>query len=347
MTEAASDEFLQAALALHAKVGVFDAHCDTLGQIVDAGLDFVGGADPSLAEAPLGSPDRLKYGQIDLPRMRAAGVRTQVLACWNEPEHSGHAAFARCLAKMGAFHATARRHGLKLLTTPEDLMAPGEGFILSLEDAEPIMASRWHLEAMHALGLRMVGLTWNGRNALADGVGVGANHGGLTDQGALFVGLMQDMGIAIDLAHVAERSFWDAIKLAERPVMVSHANAKALCEHRRNLTDAQLEAVAASGGVVGLTFVPYFLRAGLAEGERATIEHAVAHIEYMWDLIGPEHVGLGADYDGISVPPEGLEDVAGLPRLTAALLGRGHDEAKLTWFLGRAWREALAKAWRP
>lgn len=342
---ATSSDALEAALALHAKVGVFDAHCDTLGQIVDEGLDFVAGANPEWAKAELGSPERLKYGQIDRPRLRAAGVRTQVLACWNEPEHSGHAAFARCLAKMGAFHATARRHGLRLLRSPEDLFVEEEGYVLSLEDAEPIMASRWHLEAMHALGLRMVGLTWNGRNALADGVGVGANHGGLTDQGALFVGLMQDMGIAVDLAHVAERSFWDAVKLAEKPVVVSHANAKAICEHRRNLTDAQLEAIAASGGVVGLTFVPYFLRAGLAEGERATIAHAVAHVEYMWDLIGHEHVGLGADYDGIQIPPEGLEEVSGLPHLTAALLERGHSEERLIWFLGRAWREALAKAW--
>lgn len=345
MTEAASNEFLQAAQALHQKVGVFDAHCDTLGQIVDAGLDFLEGADPSLADAPLGSPDRLKYGQIDRPRLKAAGVRTQVLACWNEPEHHGHASFARCMAKVGAFHATARKGGLKLLTTPEDLKDPGEGYIISLEDAEPIMASRWHLEALYASGLRMVGLTWNGRNALADGVGVGANHGGLTDLGGMFVGLMQDMGIAVDLAHVAERSFWDTLHQATKPVMVSHANAKAICEHRRNLTDKQLEAVAVGGGVVGITFVPYFLRAGMAEGERATIADAVAHIEYMWDLIGPEHVGLGADYDGISVPPEGLEDVTGLPRLTAALLERGHSEEKLTWFLGRAWREALAKAW--
>ncbi|MEB3330275.1 MAG: dipeptidase [Candidatus Sericytochromatia bacterium] len=312
---------------LHARHPVVDAHCDTITLVLDDGLEFVEGDARS---------------QVDLPRLRAGGVRLQVLACWNEPGHIGQAAFARCMGKIGAFHRLARRHGLRHVTRPEDLDAPGLGFILSMEDAAPCMGSEVHLEALYAAGIRMIGLTWNGRNELADGVGVGPRPGGLTEVGRLLVARMEALGIVVDLAHVSEPSFWEALEVLQGPAGVSHANAAAIHPHRRNLGDDQVRAVAERGGVIGVTFVPSFL----TDGPDAAVRDVVRHVNHLVATGGPGVVGLGSDFDGITSPPVGLADVGALPGLTAALLAEGHPEEDVIGFLGANWLRLFRAVWR-
>ncbi|MEB3222019.1 MAG: dipeptidase [Candidatus Sericytochromatia bacterium] len=314
------------ACELHAQHPVVDAHCDTITLVLDDGLDFVGG-DPR--------------SQVDLPRLRAGGVSLQVLACWNEAAHSGHAAFARCMAKIGAFHRLARQHGLRHVKGVADLDGPGVGFVLSMEDAAPCMGSGPHLEALYAAGVRMIGLTWNGRNELADGVGVGLRPGGLTDVGRELVTQMAELGIVVDLAHVSKPSFWDVFEVVSGPVAVSHANAAAVQAHRRNLDDDQIRAVAERSGVIGVTFVPSFL----ADGGTASVRDVVRHVNHLVATGGAGVVGLGSDFDGITVPPDGLNDVGDLPGLTAALLAEGHSEADVVGFLGGNWLRVFRAVW--
>ena len=314
------------AQALHQRARVVDAHCDTISLVVDEGHDLVGGD---------------ARHQVDVPRLRASNVGVQVLACWNEPEHSGHAAFARCMAKVGAFHQLVRTAGLRPVTCKADLDDPSLGFVLSLEDAAPCMGSIRHLEALYATGIRMIGLTWNGRNEIADGVGVGQRPGGLTDLGRDLVRHMVELGIVVDLAHVSEPCFWDAVELVDKPLAVSHANAKVICEHRRNLTDDQIRAIAKSGGVIGITFVPAFLG-----GEAPDVETVVRHIDYVADVGGIDVVGLGSDFDGIAKTPLGLEDIGQLPALTAALLKRGFSEPDVLKILGGNWLRVFRACWR-
>jgi membrane dipeptidase len=321
-----TSSYHERALALHRRVRVVDAHCDTISLVLDEGHDLVGGD---------------ARHQVDVPRLRAAGVGIQVLACWNEPEHSGHAAYARCMAKIGTFHQLVRRAGLRPVTRKADLDVPELGFILSLEDAAPAMGSLRHLETLHVAGVRMIGLTWNGRNELADGVGVGPRPGGLTDLGRAFVEEMEVLGIVVDLAHVSEPCFWDVIELATKPVAVSHANAKALCDHRRNLTDDQIRAVAKTGGVIGVTYVPSFLG-----GDEPDVDTVVRHVEHMISVAGPSVVGLGSDFDGIAKTPVGLEHAGCLPALTAALLARGHAEADVEAMVGGNWLRVFRACWR-
>jgi membrane dipeptidase len=304
-----------------------DAHCDTITLVLDDGLEFVGGDDRS---------------QVDLPRLVTGGVRLQVLACWNEAGHTGHAAFARCMGKIGAFHRLARQHGLRHVTRPHDLDAPGLGFILSMEDAAPCMGSEPHLEALYAAGVRMIGLTWNGRNELADGVGVGPRPGGLTEVGRVLVARMEELGIVVDLAHVSVPSFWDALEVVRGPVGVSHANAAVVHPHRRNLEDDQVQAVAQRGGVIGVTFVPSFL----TDGPVASVRDVVRHVNHLVATGGPGVVGLGSDFDGITTPPEGLAHVGQLPGLTAALLAEGHSESDVVGFLGGNWLRLFRQVWR-
>ena len=321
-----TSSYHERALALHRRVPVVDAHCDTISFVLDDRTDMVGG------DARM---------QVDVPRLLAGGVGIQVLACWNEAEYSGHASFARCMAKVGAFHRLARLHGLRHITRPAQLDEPGLGFVLSMEDAAPVMGSDVHLEALYAAGIRMIGLTWNGRNELADGVGVGAKPGGLTDVGKHIVAQMGELGIVVDLAHVSEPSFWDVVEQHDKPLAVSHANAKAVWEHRRNLTDDQIRAIHKSGGVIGVTYVPAFLAA-----EDVTVDSVVRHIDHMCEVAGPEVVGLGSDFDGISTTPKGLEHAGCAPALTAALLQRGYTEADVEKIVSGNWLRVFKANWR-
>jgi len=160
---------------------------------------------------------------------------------------------------------------------------------LGLEGGEPI-ESLDVLETFHELGLRVLTLTWSLRNQIGDGVFERTN-GGLTNFGVEVVGKAEELGIVLDLSHINEAGFWDALDVTSFPVMASHSNARALCNHIRNLTDEQLKAIAERDGVVGAVAIPSFV-----DKEKPTLDKYVEHIAYMVDLIGYGHVGLGFDF---------------------------------------------------
>lgn len=325
MTTVDISSYHEKALELHRRVPVIDGHADTLTLVVDEGHPFVDGGGSH---------------HIDVPRLRQAHMGIQTLTCWNEPEHIGLPAFSRAMEKIGAFYQAQRKGNLRHVTKKADLDVPELGFMLSLEDAAPCMGSIRHLEALYAVGVRMIGLTWNGRNEIADGVGVGAKPGGLTDIGRDMVEHMQTLGIVVDLSHIAEIGFWDVLDVSTKPVACSHSNAKAVHMHRRNLTDEQIKAIAQQGGVIGVCFAPSFLAP-----ENPGIEDVIRHIDYMCELAGPDVVGLGSDYDGIGAVPTGLEDVSKVPMLTAELLKRGYSEADLVKILGGNWKRVFQANW--
>jgi len=189
---------------------------------------------------------------------------------------------------------------------------------LGLEGGEPIGESLDLLEVFHRLGLRVLTLTWSLRNAIGDGV-FERTRGGLTNFGVEVVGKAEELGIVVDLSHINEAGFWDALDVTSFPVIASHSNARSLCDHPRNLTDEQLKAVAERDGVVGAVAIPSFV-----DKEKPTLEKYVEHITYMADLIGPRHVGLGFDFvyylkgwSGKSV--EGFEDESKVPSLLEKL----------------------------
>lgn len=163
-------------------------------------------------------------------------------------------------------------------------------FVLGIEGCAPLRGELAALHAFHRLGVRVVGLTWNGRNEAADGVGV-ASPGGLTDFGRALVAEIDRLGMLVDVSHLAARGLAEVIELATNPVFASHSNARALCDHRRNLTDEQLRLVASSGGFIGVNFHPTFL----AEGD-ATVGHVAEQIEHIASVAGIEHVGIGPDF---------------------------------------------------
>jgi len=237
-----------------------------------------------------------------------------------------------------------------VVRTRQDLerLADNEvGFILVLEGGRPLEGNIAVLRQFFRLGVRCLLLTWNGRNELGDGVGEGADAGGLSSFGKDVVREMRRLGMILDLSHLAERGFWQAIDVYNGPVMATHSNAKALHDHRRNITDEQIRAVAETGGVVGVAFMPAFLGPGTP-----SVETVVDHLEHMCGLVGAEHVAIGPDfsygpvaeehrrhrrYEGVQVDlrvPYPIPDAASLPLLEDAMRRRGFPEDDLRMILG-------------
>jgi len=221
--------------------------------------------------------------------------------------------------------------------------------VLHLEGAEAIDSELEALDTWYAAGLRSLGPVWSRPNAFAHGVPLrfpsSPDTGpGLTAAGRELVERCAELGILVDLSHLNEAGFWDVARLDVGPLVASHSGAHTLAASSRNLTDAQLDAIGASGGLVGIVFACALLRADFAEDPDTPLQLIVDHARYVAERIGVEHVALGSDFDGATVPAE-LGDASGLPRLVAALDAAGFaaDEvAAITW---ENWRRVLATWW--
>jgi membrane dipeptidase len=232
-----------------------------------------------------------------------------------------------------------------------DDFRPGEvTAIVHLEGAEPIAPDLSNLEEWHARGLRSIGPVWSRPNDFAYGVPfefpASPDTGpGLTDAGRGLVAACNRLGILVDLSHLNERGFWDVAELSDAPLVATHSNAHALCPSTRNLTDAQLDAVRDSGGVVGVNFAVSFLRAdGARLPDETGLDEIVRHVRYLVERMGVDHVAFGSDFDG-AVAPTALGGIAGLPRLVDALRSDGFDEAAVAKITHENWLRVLDATW--
>jgi membrane dipeptidase len=310
---------------------VVDTHADSLGAVL-AGRRHLS--------------ERGEDGQLDFVRMREGGVTLQFFSCWVEPEYKPERALARQLEYFDAFWQELARDPAVIQVTDgaslDHLLAqPGQiGAILSIEGAEAVGESPSLVRLMHRLGVRLMSLTWNQRNQLADGAGEEPGGGGLSRAGRRIVQEMNHVGIIVDVSHIAEAGFWDVLEVSSTPPIASHSNCKAVHDHRRNLSDAQIRAVAERGGVQGLTFVRNFLGGG--EDLPQVVRHALHHL----DVVGDDrHLGLGSDFDGVEVPVTGLEDAARLPRLADALSEAGLSDDSVRRVLGGNYIRFLQNFW--
>nr|MDQ2629820.1 membrane dipeptidase [Actinomycetota bacterium] len=199
-------------------------------------------------------------------------------------------------------------------------------------------------------GLRSVGPVWSRANAFATGVQFAFPSSpdigpGLTDRGEALVAACAELGVLVDLSHMNEAGFWEVARMEPGPLVASHSGAHALCAASRNLTDAQLDAIAASGGLVGIVFATAFLRADFADDDATPIVLIAEHARYVADRIGVEHVALGSDFDGATIPAE-IGDAAGMPRLLEELREVGFGEEELTAICWHNWRRVLASWWQ-
>jgi membrane dipeptidase len=223
--------------------------------------------------------------------------------------------------------------------------------IVHLEGAEPIAPDLSNLEHWYARGLRSIGLVWSRPNAFAEGVPFafpsGADTGpGLTDAGRALVRACNELGIIVDLSHLNEEGFWDVARLSTAPLVATHSNAHALCAASRNLDDAQLDAIAASEGIVGVNFAVNFLREdGYLLPEETGVDEVVRHIDYMVERMGIDHVAFGSDFDGAEVPHD-LDGIGGFPVLVQKLRDAGYDDAAVAQITHENWLRVFRATWR-
>lgn len=279
---------------------IIDFHCDTLSEVLHH--------DGNLMERP--------QGHLDIKRLQTSGVGVQVFALFSNPK-SVQGNLTDALTMIELFWQAADAGYIAPILWREDLSSQRQvlGGMLSMEGGEPLGTDLRMLQFFFRLGVRAIGLTWNGRNALADGVGEKDTGGGLTTAGRQMVAEMNRLGMLVDVSHLSETGFWQIVALCQGPFIASHSNCYALCPHPRNLTDAQLKAIAAAGGVVGINFLPRFLH----ESGRASSDDIVRHAEHMLKVMGRGHIGLGSDFDGISTTPVDVSDVSALPHLDEVL----------------------------
>ncbi len=180
--------------------------------------------------------------------------------------------------------------------------------LLHLEDGAILDENFDRFDFLYEEGLRSIGLTWNYRNFLADGVGVGYDDQGITKSGIRFLRKLRDKKIVLDLAHLGEKGYYQIFDLFDRPVVISHANAYSLCQNRRNIKDEQLKILADNKGIIGITSVSDFVKNDPA-GKKADINDWVEHFVYIAYLIGPEYLAIGSDFDGAeNIVMNGVED---------------------------------------
>jgi membrane dipeptidase len=224
------------------------------------------------------------------------------------------------------------------------------GVILHMEGAEAIDRELDALELWYAVGLRSLGPVWSRANAFGHGVpfrfpSTPDTGPGLTEAGVRLVRRCAELGMAVDLSHLNAAGFWDVARELDGPLIASHSGVHALCPSSRNLTDDQLDAIAASGGLVGINFDVGSLRADGGDDPDTPVDRITEHARYVADRCGVDHVALGSDFDGATMPAE-VPDAAALPRVLAALEAVGFEGDELERVAWGNWRRVLGAVWR-
>jgi membrane dipeptidase len=345
---------VERARRIHAETIGVDSHIDTLQRVVNGKEDV---------------SQRTGRGHVDLPRLRAAGMRAPFFALYVPTYYKGSEAVRRTLQLRDAMQSLLDAHPdqIELALSAADVERIAKtgkiAAVLTIESGHAIADNLAVLRTYHRLGVRSMTLTHFRNTNWADSSTDKSEHNGLTDFGREVVSEMNRIGMIVDISHVSDKTFYDTLTVTTKPVIASHSSCRALTDVPRNMTDDMIKTLAKNGGVIGINFGAGFLSQKEVEAARrnfaaraavdpgltgraldefatkdyldtystmkpnlATIRDAVAHIDHVVKLVGVDHVGIGSDWDGISSVPAGLEDVAKMPLLTAALLERGYSE---------------------
>ena len=319
----------------------------------------------------------------DLKRMKEGGVDVQIFSIFCGPDQISPFAFAN--REIDSVYEWARRNPDKMMIvkTQQQLQKAVKekklAAMLGVEGGHMIENDLNKLDSLFNRGARYLTLTWNNSTDWATSAadettkGDSLKHKGLTDFGKQLVKRMNTLGMMVDVSHVGEQTFWDAINTTTKPVIASHSCVWNLCKHRRNLKDEQIKAIGKNGGVIHLNFYAGFIDsnyekkaiaflalhkasmdslikinitpayAPIMVGEmyseevkafRPSLSVLLDHLDYIVKLIGVDHVGLGSDFDGIEAPPLELNGVQDFPLVTKALLERGYSKKDVKKILG-------------
>ena len=320
--------------APHATSIIVDSHLDTLTKVIDE--------ETWLPTTDIGEETSF---ESDIPKLKNGGIQVPFLAAYTPGFYNNTArSLSHTLAMINALYWTEEKNpnDLKVTSTTDEILnALGEGKIAAVPSIEGAYSLDGNnaielLGQYHDLGIMTIGFTWNYSNDLGEGAHrvfgdqmKTPSSGGLTELGEEVALEMNRLGMMIDVSHMAESTFWDVLEVSEAPVIATHSGIDTLHHHVRNLTDEQLLALAENGGVLAIVFYPSFL----TETGNATISDVVDHIDYAVDLIGVDHVAIGSDFDGATLPSD-LQDASEMEKLTDELMSRGYSTMDMKKILG-------------
>lgn len=356
---------------IHNKAIVIDTHNDVLSSVTMKGLNI--------------ENDLTGKSHSDIARFKKGGVDVQVFSIFCDERFGKDTAFKYANIEIDSLYAIVARNRDKMMivTNPEELQQAVKqkklGCMMGVEGGHMIEDNLHYLDSFYKRGVRYMTLTWNNSTSWSTSAMDETHkkdslaHLGLTDFGRQVVKRMNELGMLVDLSHVGEQTFWDAINTSTKPVIASHSNAYTLCPVPRNLKDDQIKAIGKNGGVIDLNFYSGFVDSNYvknrkiflsrhnqevdslknlkwpgyeieewiskkysaeADAIRPDLSQLMDHLDYIVKLIGVDHVGLGSDFDGIESAPKPLDDVTAFPLITKAMLERGYSKKDIVKILG-------------
>jgi membrane dipeptidase len=356
---------------LHKKAIVIDTHNDFISTGIEKNKSF----DMALKGIT----------HSDLNRMKTGGIDIQIFSIFCDENYGNGTAYAFANREIDTLYATVQRNPSKMMIvkTPEELSSAVQsgklGSMIGVEGGHMIEDRIDYLEALFNRGARYMTLTWNNSTSWASSAAderAKRNLGrpyGLTTIGKEIVKKMNALGMIVDISHVGEQTFYDAIATSTKPVIASHSCTYALCPVARNMTDDQIKALGKNGGVIHLNFYSGFVDSAFKQkndaflkkheaeknellknnpsdfyanlvlhekykdeidGVRPSLSLLIDHLDHIVKLIGVDHVGLGSDFDGINSSPRELNDVTDMPLITQELLKRGYSKKDIHKILG-------------
>ncbi|NBT16469.1 MAG: membrane dipeptidase [Chitinophagia bacterium] len=366
-----SPAFSQSYKKLHEKAIVIDTHNDFISTGIEKGKSF----DQNLKGIT----------HSDLKRMKEGGIDVQVFSIFCDENYGKGTAYAFANREIDTLYATVARNPnrMMIVRNSKDLqtaVSTGKlGAMMGVEGGHMIEDEISNLEKLHARGARYMTLTWNNSTSWASSAAderakkdLGHPYG-LNALGEQIVKRMNELGMIVDISHVGEKTFYDAIRISTKPVIASHSCTYALCPVPRNLTDEQIKAVGKNGGVIQLNFYSGFVDSSFRDknnafirkhqqekdsllksnpsdfyanlylhekykdeidGVRPSLTLLIDHLDHIVKLIGVNHVGLGSDFDGINSSPRELNDVTNMPLITEELMKRGYSKKDIFKILG-------------
>ncbi len=286
----------------------FDLHCDTISECYN-------------------NNEALEHNkmQLSLEKGKEMNRWVQTYAIWMDDELSDEEAYDY-FNHVYSYFLNELDKSKEKIAFCKSIEEVGKAFLehknaafLSIEGSRAVGRELNRIQEFYNKGVRMMTLTWNGKTDVADGCMV-ENAGGLSDFGVKVVKKMEQVGMLVDVSHLAEKGFWDVARLTKKPFIATHSNSKAICNHPRNLTDEQFEVFVKRKGLVGMNFYPLFIN-GTMEGD---IKELIAHIDHFLELGGEDIIAMGSDFDGAKMPQHmrGIEDVGYLYNLLVTRYGK-------------------------
>jgi membrane dipeptidase len=328
------------AARIHKEAIVVDTHIDTTMMLGREGWDFM------VRHQPVKGEDS---NHVDLPRIKEGGLDAAFFSIYMPGTITGPEAVKRSLVLIDHVRSLAERHPneVVLATTAAEVRAAHRAgkfaALMGMEGGHMIDDSLAVLRDYQRLGVRYLTLSHSVNTNWSDSSGDTPKHNGLTDFGKDVVRELNRLGMLVDISHVSDKTFWDALETSRAPLVASHSSLRSISGHPRNMTDDMIRALGGKGGVIMINYSRSFLsdelyQAGLNNvppAQRPTVswEKIVEHIDHAAKLVGAAHVGLGSDFDGTTVP-DGMDDVSMLPKITAALLDKGYGEQDVKNILG-------------